>query len=156
MKPLIRLYPRSWRERYGTEMEDLVDELPSDLGVTLDLLIGAARAYAAVVAGNRVLSAAAAYVQGVCAAVLVQAIAFVTLILISQQTAGETRVQAGPFLLATVVRPFFLHGGIRTLPAVVLTQGLAPEWLPGLVLLAALAVALAIVVAAPRLVRALD
>ena len=56
-------------------MDALVDELPAEIGVVLDLLIGAANAYASVVRANRVLSSAASYLHGVCVAVLVQAIA---------------------------------------------------------------------------------
>src|SRR5439155_1530144 len=107
MKGLLRLYPRWWRERYGREMEVLVDELPSRTGVALDLLLGAAMAYAFVIRGNRILSAAGAYLHGVCVAVLLQAIGFVLLILYSQRSPGgvNTDVGLGPFHFAAVLWP---------------------------------------------------
>jgi hypothetical protein len=42
MKPILRLYPSAWRRRYGEELSDLVDEMPSTPATTLDLLRGAA------------------------------------------------------------------------------------------------------------------
>lgn len=71
VKRLLRLYPRAWRERYSAEMAVLVEDLPTGLGVAIDLLLGAGAAYASVIRGNRILSSAAAYVHGVCVAVLV-------------------------------------------------------------------------------------
>jgi len=56
------------RERYGRELEALVDDLPGRTGVAFDLLLGAAMAYAAVIRGNRILSSAGAYLHGVCVA----------------------------------------------------------------------------------------
>lgn len=43
MKPILRLYPSAWRRRYGEELSDLLDELPSTPATTIDLLRGAAR-----------------------------------------------------------------------------------------------------------------
>ena len=93
-------------------MDALVDEMPTEIGVVLDLLVGAASAYASVIRGNRYLSSAASYVHGVCVAVLVQAIAFVTLVLVSQQSQHPTIVAIGPFLFASVDQPWLirLHG----------------------------------------------
>jgi hypothetical protein len=45
MKWLLRLYPPAWRARYGAEMADLLDELPSGPGVALDLVRGAGQAH---------------------------------------------------------------------------------------------------------------
>lgn len=42
MKPILRLYPSAWRRRYGDELSDLIDEMPSTPATTLDLLRGAA------------------------------------------------------------------------------------------------------------------
>jgi hypothetical protein len=42
MKPILRLYPSAWRRRYGEELSDLLDEMPSTPAATLDLLRGAA------------------------------------------------------------------------------------------------------------------
>ncbi len=151
MKGLLRLYPRSWRERYGRELEALVDDLPGRTGVAFDLLLGAAMAYAAVIRGNRILSSAGAYLHGVCVAVLLQAIAFVLLVLSSQRSPDgvNTDVALGPLHFAAILWPVYL--GPRSL---VLTQ--SPPlvaWLPDLGLLAVLVAALAIVLAAPRLLR---
>ena len=41
MKPILRLYPSAWRRRYGEELSDLLDEIPSTPATTLDLLRGA-------------------------------------------------------------------------------------------------------------------
>lgn len=41
MKRLLRLYPPSWRARYETEMTALIDELPPDRRMALDLFRGA-------------------------------------------------------------------------------------------------------------------
>src|SRR5437868_11997427 len=49
------------------------------------LVMGAAVAYRDVIRGNRVLAAAGAYLHGICVAVLVQAIGFVSLVLAAQQ-----------------------------------------------------------------------
>src|SRR5260370_9764292 len=103
MKALLRLYPRAWRERYGSEMAALVDDMPADFGVALDLLVGAGAAYAMAVRANRILSSAAAYLHGVCVAVLLQAIAFVTLVLVSQQSQGPMIIQLAPIPFGSVV-----------------------------------------------------
>ena len=42
MKPTLRLYPSAWRRRYGEELSDLIDAMPSTPATTLDLLRGAA------------------------------------------------------------------------------------------------------------------
>lgn len=42
---LLRLYPRWWRERYGTEMTALLDTRPLDLRARLDLMRGALDAH---------------------------------------------------------------------------------------------------------------
>jgi hypothetical protein len=42
MKQILRLYPSAWRRRYGEELSDLLDEVPSTPAATLDLLRGAA------------------------------------------------------------------------------------------------------------------
>jgi hypothetical protein len=42
MKSILRLYPSAWRRRYGQELSDLLDEMPSMPATTLDLLRGAA------------------------------------------------------------------------------------------------------------------
>ena len=41
MKRILRLYPAAWRRRYGDELSDLLDEMPSSPTNTLDLLRGA-------------------------------------------------------------------------------------------------------------------
>jgi hypothetical protein len=41
MKAILRLYPAAWRRRYGEELSDLLDEMPSTPATTLDLLRGA-------------------------------------------------------------------------------------------------------------------
>lgn len=45
MKRILRLYPSAWRRRYGQELTDLLDELPSTPATTLDLLRGAMAAH---------------------------------------------------------------------------------------------------------------
>ncbi|HEY8951382.1 MAG TPA: hypothetical protein VIP78_02325 [Candidatus Dormibacteraeota bacterium] len=150
LKALLRLYPRSWRKRYGGEMDALLDELPAEIGVVLDLLIGAANAYASVVRGNRFLSSAASYLHGACVAVLVQAIAFVTLVLVSQQSQATTIVEVGPLYVVAVIRPVpYLF---RDLSALVRAQELA-ESLPAAILLMLLIATLALALAGPRWVR---
>jgi hypothetical protein len=154
VKPLLRLYPRSWRARYGREMETLVDEMPSDLGVALDLLIGAVRAYAVLVAGNRVLSGAAGFLQGVCVGVLLQGIAFLTVILFAERGNGEAQLQLGPIYLATIqTGTYLLQGELRSLG---LQQWPGNEVVATVVLLVLILAALTAVVAAPRLSRALE
>jgi hypothetical protein len=39
---LTRLYPRSWRNRYGSEFESLLRELPGGVSVVADVVISAA------------------------------------------------------------------------------------------------------------------
>jgi hypothetical protein len=41
MKRILRLYPSAWRRRYGDELSDLLEELPSTPATTVDLLRGA-------------------------------------------------------------------------------------------------------------------
>ena len=41
MKSILRLYPSAWRRRYGEELSDLLDEMPSSPRTTLDLIRGA-------------------------------------------------------------------------------------------------------------------
>lgn len=41
MKRLVRLYPAAWRERYGDEMEALLDERPLGPFDAVDLFLGA-------------------------------------------------------------------------------------------------------------------
>jgi len=153
MKSFLKLYPRSWQERYGVEMELLLDESPRGAGVALDLLLGAATAYAIVIRGNRILSAASAYFHGVWVAVLVQAIAFVTLILVAQRSFATTEVAVGPFRFALVIMNSFLFG-VRRESASLLMLRMVGEW-PALILLAFLVAVLALLMAAPRLLRTL-
>jgi hypothetical protein len=42
---LVRLYPAAWRERYGAELEELIDRQPASPPVVLDLLLGALDAH---------------------------------------------------------------------------------------------------------------
>ena len=41
MKQILRLYPSAWRRRYGAELTDLLEEMPSTPATTADLLRGA-------------------------------------------------------------------------------------------------------------------
>ena len=41
MRWLVRLYPSDWRERYGAELEALLDEVPASARQVLDLVRGA-------------------------------------------------------------------------------------------------------------------
>jgi len=149
MKSFLKLYPRSWRQRYGPEMEVLLEEGPGGPGVALDLLFGAAAAYAMVVRSNRILSTAGAYLHGVCVAVLLQAIGFVTLVMVAQGSPAETNVAIGPFDLAMVqMRTLLRLGGLQSY---MMSRGVS-EW-PALLLLVCLVAALALVVASPRLLR---
>ena len=148
MKALLRLYPRSWRKRYGGEMDALVEELPGKVGVALDLLIGAASAYATVIRGNRVLSSAASYLHGVTVAVLVQAIAFVTLVLVTQRSADQITVAIGPIQFA-----FTDPGLIRLHSSLLSAIGPAIGSLSTPVLLIALLAILVLVLAGPRWVK---
>jgi len=153
LKSFLKLYPRSWQERYGVEMKLLIDESPGGVGVALDLLLGAATAYAIVIRGNRILSAASAYVHGVCVAVLVQAIAFVTLILVAQRSFATTEVAIGPIRFALVIMRNGLFE-LRGESASLLMLRMVGEW-PAFILLAFLGAVLALVVAAPWLLRTL-
>ncbi len=42
-KVLLRAYPQAWRDRYGAEVRDLIDEADAGLGDVADLAAGAAR-----------------------------------------------------------------------------------------------------------------
>jgi hypothetical protein len=149
MKALLRLYPRAWRERYGSEMAALVDDLPAGVGVALDLLVGAGAAYAMAVRANRILSSAAAYVHGAFVAVLLQAIAFVALVLLSQQSHGPLIIKVGPVQFGSVVPQSVF--AIRALQSALVR--VFSDSMPAFALLAMLLVVLAVVLAAPRLVR---
>lgn len=156
VKGLLRLYPRSWRKRFGPEMEVLVEETPGGVGIALDLVAGAAVAYRDVIRANRILSSAGAYLHGICVAVLLQAIVFVTLVLAGQGSAEPTNLSAGPFVFVTVVgigprSP----DEIRALGGQVMWIGQMRSWIPEAVLIVGLVGLLALVLAAPRFVRAL-
>ncbi len=155
MKGLLRLYPRSWRKRYGREMEVLVEDMPGRLGVALDLLIGAAVAYRDVIRRDRILSAGGAYLHGVCVAVLVQAIAFVSLILAGQRSPDPTNLHAGPFYLATVVGIQPWSGDELGEQAAVMLGSTSAPWLLEIGLLVFLVFGLMVVLATPRLLRSL-
>jgi len=148
VRALLRLYPRSWRNRYGDEMDALVNELPAEMGVALDLLIGAAKAYVSVVRGNRILSSAASYLHGVCVAVLVQAVAFLTLVLISQRSVAPTIVAIDQVQLAVA------YSGIMELHSS-LSSAIGPVIgiLQATILLIALLAILVLVLAGPRWVK---
>jgi len=45
VKRLVRLYPRAWRDRYGAELETLLDDAPTSVGVIADVAHGALRAH---------------------------------------------------------------------------------------------------------------
>ena len=150
MKIMLRLYPRSWRRRYGREMSVLVEQLPSGAGVAMDLLVGAGAAYVSAIRGNRILSAAASYLHGVCIAVLVQAIAFVTLILFSQQSHGPLTIALGPFTFVSVAPQLYWGGRLLSAAA---TLGPGLRSLTPLALLLPLVAALVLVAGGPRWVR---
>jgi hypothetical protein len=150
MKELLRLYPRSWRRRYGREMEVLLDDIPGEIGVGLDLVLGAGAAYAAVIRGNRILGAAGSYLHGVCMAVLLQATAFVAFVLIAETSRNaSTVVQLGPMQLVAYERPEFF--GLLSSEAVSLFVRF--DWFPAAVVLIVLLGALAFLVTAPRMMR---
>lgn len=150
MRALLRLYPRAWRERYGGELDALLEDLPAGAGTSLDLLVGALAANAAVIRANRILSAAAAGLHGVGVAFLLQAIAFVCLVLASQVSQGQINISAGPIKLASVVvaNGLFLLG-----QASEVSLARLPEVAPALVLLVVLAATLVVTAAGPRFVR---
>jgi hypothetical protein len=154
VKGLLRLYPRSWRKRYGAELEDLIDQTPGGVGVALDLVVGAAVAYRDVIAGNRILAGAGACLHGMCVAVLVQAIGFVTLILVVHRGEDPTDLRFGPFDFATVVHTSYFRLGEVQSP-VTLLPSIYQSWMPDAALLLALGLALTVVLAAPRLLRRL-
>lgn len=154
MSWLVRLYPPSWRRRYGEELEGLVRDMPGRAGTALDLLVGAAIAYRDVVRANRILSATGAYLHGLCVAVLVQAIAFVSLVMVAQGRSDPTDLRLGPFDVATFTPVPFFQGPLLDEP-VILLHPAATAWLAETLLLAALALMLAAVLTAPRLLRSL-
>jgi hypothetical protein len=150
MKRLLWLYPRAWRKRYLAEVAVIVEDLPADFDVAVDLLVGAGAAYASAIRANRILSSSAAYVHGVCVAILLQAIAFVSLVLISQRSASPTTIGLGPFQFASVTpQPYW--GRLLSLSDA--AQMAAVVSASALVLLIGLVVALTVVVTAPRLLR---
>jgi hypothetical protein len=150
LKFLLHLYPSSWRKRYGHEMSDLMEELPSGPGVAMDLLIGAGAAYVIAIRENRVLSSAASYLHGICVAVLVQAIGFITVILVSQRSHGPFTLALGPFPFVSVSPALYL--GIRNLTS---EAALVPVLgsLSAVAVLVLLLAALAVLVAGPGWVR---
>ena len=152
---LVRLYPRAWRKRYGAELETLIHETPGRAGVALDLLVGAAIAYRDVIRGNRVLSASGAYLHGVCVAVLLQAILFLSLVFVGQRSTALTDLSFGPIDLVTFQPPVFFGGLTNRLASEVVVQKVILPLITEVVLLAALLAALAFVLAIPRLVRSL-
>lgn len=154
MKVLLRLYPRSWRRRYGHEMEALLEDMPGQIGVGLDLVWGAAAAYAAVIRGNRVLSAAGAYLHGVTVAVLLQAIAFVVFVLYAEHSGLPTALNLGSVHFALFYVPWLFEIRSNALSSM-LAGWPTLMLLPELGLLAVLFAVLVAVVAAPRLIRAL-
>ena len=147
MKTLLRLYPPSWRRRYGEEMEALLDDTPEGAGLALDLVAGAAAAYAAVIQRDRILSSAASFVNGICIAGLLQAIAFVVFVMVARGTPAPKELALGPIVLATLWYPGLLNLGLRSLIAV---HGPVQDWVPGAALVAVLAVALYAVLMVPR------
>ena len=155
MNWLVRLYPPSWRKRYGQELEVLVDEMPAKAGIALDLLIGAAVAYRDIIRANRVLNAAGAYLHGLCVAVLVQAIVFVSMVLAGQHATNPIDFRIGLLNFVTVQGPNYIRLGPRELSADVWVQTIALPIAADLLLLAALGAALTLVLATPRMVRSL-
>jgi hypothetical protein len=107
-----------------------------------------------VISGNRILSAAGAYLHGVCVAVLLQTIGFVLLILYSERWPGgvNTDVALGPFHLAAVMWPIDFFGP-SSLTQAQLTRWLPLDWLPAIGLLVLLVATLVVVMTAPRLLR---
>jgi len=152
MKLLIRLYPRRWRARYGGEMEDLLDRLPSRPAMAIDLLFGAGKAYVDVIRADRFLSTAGAFVHGASVAVLLQAIAFLALVLVGQGLSEPADIHLGPFHLVTV-GPLL----IREFNPYLLSLSAIHGWMSSAgaaaALMAALLAALVTVLASPRLWR---
>lgn len=155
MNWLVRLYPPSWRKRYGGELEILVQEMPGRMGTALDLLIGAAIAYRDVIRANRVLSAAGAYLHGLCVAVLLQAIVFVSLVMAAQGDINPTAFRIGPVMLATFVPAVRYARLSESLLAQLWVSRVSEIWDLEVILLVALGLTLAVLLAAPRLVRVL-
>ena len=155
MSWLVRLYPPSWRKRYGGELEILVQEMPARMGTALDLLVGAAIAYRDVIRANRILSAAGAYLHGLCVAVLLQAIVFVSLIMAAQSHAVATVFGIGPVGLATFVPAVRYRGLLDNLRAEGGLAHIAGTWGLEVILLVALALTLSGLLVMPRLVRAI-
>ena len=149
MKTWLWLYPRSWRKRYGREMEVLLDDMPRQTGVGLDLVLGAGAAYAAVIRGNRILASAGAFLHGVCVAVLLQAIAFVTFILFGLSSNLAADAWFGPFHIASFERSQLLFNGLEPL----FRNNRTVEWLPAAAILVVLLGSLVLLVVAPRLLR---
>ena len=154
MKRLVRLYPSSWRKRYGAELEALADDVGPGIAGSLDLVLGAAAAYAAVVRGNRVLAAAGAFLHGLSVAVLVQAIVFVSILLVATRSASAT-ISIGPFPIINVAFLGNLLAQHELAPSTVLALVGPPGLMPYAAVLAVLAFALGVVLAAPGLVRRL-
>ena len=153
MKPLLRLYPRSWRRRYGPEMDALLEEVSTGPGVAMDLLLGAASAYGQVIRGNRILSGMGAYVHGVCIAVLLQAIGFVSLIMYAQGRGTTTDVAFGPVRVATVTwwSPAYLN---RIYPGMfMLLRRPELDWAVAVTCVVLLGAFLVLVLRGPRWVR---
>ena len=153
MSWLVRLYPRAWRKRYGAELETLVHETPGRVGVALDLMVGAAIAYRDVIRANRVLSAAGAYLHGLCVVVLVQGIVFLSLVFAGQRSASPTDFAIGPMDFVTY-QPPDLRYEFRSLIASLRLPTLG-TFATEVVLFAILAGTLIAVLALPRLVRSL-
>jgi hypothetical protein len=131
-------------------MAALVEDMPAGFGVAMDLLVGAGTAYAAAIRGNRILSSAAAYLHGVCVAVLLQAIAFVSLVLITQRAQSPTIVELGPMRFAMVMPQTAFY--LLNLAQVIRTRTVI-DLLPGLALFAILAALLVTVVVTPGWLR---
>src|SRR5207247_1877652 len=131
-----------------------VEGTAGGVGVARGLRLGAAIAYRDVIRRDRVLSAAGAYLHGACVAVLLQAIAFVSLILAGQRSPEPTDLHTGPFYFATVVgtQPW---SGNETRQQLSATLGLSAPfpWLPELALLVGLVLVLVVMLATPRLLR---
>lgn len=152
MKGLLRLYPPSWRKRYGREMEALVEDMPGEVRISLDLVLGAAAAYAAVIRGNRILSTAGSFLNAVGAAALLQAIAFVLFVMVARNSPGPKYLAIGPIALAQLWYPALL--GIPVRPAL-LSGGL--DWLVAPSLLVGLICIVVVLLAAPRVLsRAIE
>jgi hypothetical protein len=78
MRWLVRLYPRRWRDRYGVELAELLDQCPRTLRTVSDLLRGAAVAHLQAIRDERRIAMArmrrlfgTAWLVGVVAAALV-------------------------------------------------------------------------------------